>query len=103
VNNSLTYSSTIQMPTEADEAAYIEALWQVADTTQQGSLAGNVAVNFFLNSQLPPAVGIASANEYTIFLKPLVLSVGLRILIVPSCFFTKSSQNMCYRSMMCAF
>ena len=72
------------MPTAADEAAYIEALWQVADTTQQGSLAGNVAVNFFLNSQLPPAVGKASERDKAIFLNSFVSPAGTENLITIS-------------------
>jgi hypothetical protein len=32
------------------ETNYFEALWQVADVQQQGNLAGNVAVQFFMNS-----------------------------------------------------
>lgn len=50
IKNKKLYISAKPFAISELEANYFEALWQVADVQQQGSLAGNVAVQFFMNS-----------------------------------------------------
>lgn len=68
------------------EGPYFEALWQVADASQAGALAGKDAVKFFMNSQLQPPLlrevwSIADASQRH-FLGRAEFFVALRLIAI---------------------